>query len=250
MSFNIEEYLNTEEEIKGLYVVATPIGNIADISIRAIKVLSSVDFVICEETKFAGRLLRALGIKKELVPMNEHNEKEQANLLLKRLLYEGESAALISDAGTPVFADPGAQLVWQCLQNNIKVSPLPGASSIMGALMATGLQLKNFLFLGFLPANTEKRIEELKKIRNIKKYDIVLLDTPYRLKPLLRDMALILGPKRQVTLSYKLTMPEEKILWGTLEEMQLMAEGLPKGEFVLILKKPKSSGFYKKGFKK
>ncbi|MFC1887677.1 16S rRNA (cytidine(1402)-2'-O)-methyltransferase [Candidatus Cloacimonadota bacterium] len=218
-----------------LYVVATPIGNPDDITLRALKVLKEADFVICEEYKVGSRLLKFYGIQKPLELLNEHNETEKSAELISRLLTGGECAALISDAGTPLFADPGANLVQECLFNNIEVKPVPGASSLMAALMACGIKLDNFLYYGFLPANKDERRNELKKLPN--RYNIVFLEAPYRLKQLLGDMKKFLGRNREAFVCYKLTQPEEKIFWGTLEELQIMTEDLPKGEFVIILKK-------------
>ena len=157
--------------------------------------------------------------------------------MLKRLLENGETAALISDAGTPLFADPGNNLVWQCHQNGIKVVPVPGASSLLSALMVSGLKLEKFLYYGFLSANRESRIFELKKLP--RDYDIVFLEAPYRLNSLLRDFRKVCGERREVILAYKLTQPEEKIFWGNIKELILMTKDLSKGEFVFILKKEK-----------
>ncbi|MBT3168586.1 MAG: 16S rRNA (cytidine(1402)-2'-O)-methyltransferase [Candidatus Cloacimonetes bacterium] len=220
-----------------LFVVATPIGNKDDITLRALKILEKVDFVICEEYKMGSKLLKSYGIQKPLELLNEHNEKEQSFELLKRLLENGETAALISDAGTPLFADPGNNLVWQCHQNGIKVVPVPGASSLLSALMVSGLKLEKFLYYGFLSANRESRIFELKKLP--RDYDIVFLEAPYRLNSLLRDFRKVCGERREVILAYKLTQPEEKIFWGNIKELILMTKDLSKGEFVFILKKEK-----------
>ena len=152
-----------------------------------------------------------------------------------RFIESNESAALISDAGTPLFADPGNNLVTKCHEYNIRVIPVPGASSLLAALMGSGLKMDKFLYYGFLPANKDKRIKELKKIPE--NFDIILLETPYRLKQLLRDMVKILGEKRKAVLAYKLTLPEEKFFHGNLKELTIMTEDLPKGEFVLILEK-------------
>ncbi len=218
-----------------LFVVATPIGNKDDITLRALKILQEVDFVICEEYKMGSRLLKNYAIQKPLELLNEHNEKEQSFELLKRFLENGETAALISDAGTPLFADPGNNLVWQCHQNGIKVVPIPGASSLLSALMVSGLKLEKFLYYGFLSANREMRISELKKLP--KNYDIIFLEAPYRLNSLLRDFRKVCGERREVVLAYKLTQPQEKIFWGNIKEMIMMTKDLPKGEFVFILKK-------------
>ncbi len=218
-----------------LYIVAIPIGNADDITLRALKVLGEVDFVICEEYKPGSRFLKSCDIKKPLELLNEHNEKEQSKIILERLLINTETAALISDAGTPLFADPGNNLVWQCHQNGIKVIPVPGASSIMAALMGSGLHLDQFLYYGFLPANRDERIFAIKKLPG--RYDLVFLEAPYRLKQFLRDMKYVLGKKRQAVIAYKLTQPQEKFFWGTLKELSIMTEELPKGEFVFILKR-------------
>lgn len=225
----------TEPLSSALYVVATSIGNMDDITLRALKILEAVDFVICEEYKIGSRVLKAYGIKKPLELLNEHNEKEQARELLNRLLMNGESAALISDAGTPLFADPGSDLVWQCNQSGIRVIPVPGASSIMAALMSAGLSTGKFLFNGFLPANRDERLIAIRKIPN--NLNVVLLEAPYRLKQLLRDLRKGLGDNRNAIIAYKLTQPQEKIFWGTLQELAIMTEDIPKGEFVMIIKK-------------
>ncbi len=218
-----------------LYVVATHIGNPDDITLRALKVLKSVDFVVCEEFKVGSRLLKGYEVKKPLELLNEHNEAEQTQVILNRLIMNGETAAIISDAGTPLFADPGNNLVWQCHQSGIDVIPLPGASSIMAALMVSGLKLEQFLYYGFLPANKDERKRAIKRLPN--NYDLIFLETPYRLKQLLADMKKILGPNRQAIIAYKLTQPNEKIFWGNLQELSIMIQELPKGEFVFILRK-------------
>ena len=218
-----------------LYVVATHIGNPDDITLRALKVLKDVDFVICEEFKVGSRLLKSYDIKKPLELLNEHNEAEQTQVILDRLIMNGETAAIISDAGTPLFADPGNNLVWQCHQSGINVVPIPGVSSIMAALMVSGLKLEQFLYYGFLPANKDERKRAIKHLPN--NYDLIFLETPYRLKQLLGDLKKILGPNRQAIIAYKLTQPNEKIFWGNLQELTLMIQELPKGEFVFILRK-------------
>ncbi|MDP8203320.1 MAG: 16S rRNA (cytidine(1402)-2'-O)-methyltransferase [Candidatus Tenebribacter mawsonii] len=218
-----------------LFVVATHIGNPDDITLRALKILKEVDFVICEEFKVGSRLLKSYDIKKPLELLNEHNEDEQTQVILNRLVMNGETAAIISDAGTPLFADPGNSLVWQCHQNGVSVIPIPGASSIMAALMVSGLNLEQFLYYGFLPANKDERKRAIKRLPN--NYDLIFLETPYRLKQLLADMKNILGVNRQAIIAYKLTQPNEKIFWGSLHELITMTQELPKGEFVFILKK-------------
>lgn len=218
-----------------LFVIATPIGNDQDITLRALQILKAVDLVICEEFKMGSKLLKKYEISKPLENLNEHNEKSKTERLIERFLQEELQAALISDAGTPLFADPGNQLVQQCHYYQIPVIPIPGVSSIMAALMACGLSLQQFLYYGFLPANKAERLRALKKLPVF--YDIVFLEAPYRLKPLLRDMIKALSGKREGIIAYKLTQREEKFFYGNLNELQLMTSTLPKGEFVFILRK-------------
>lgn len=222
---------------KGLYVVATPIGNAEDISIRALRTLHNVDFIIGEEERQVRRLMKIYGIDKPFELLNEHNEKEQTPIIFEKLQMEGLSAGLVSDAGTPVFADPGQMLVNKCLENNIEVHPVPGACSMMAALMAAGVSIHSFSYIGFLPANREQRLEKLRSLRNFSQVQI-FLDTPYRLKNLLHDFVVIYGDFREAILAYKLTQPEEKIFYGTFQEIQKQTANLDKGEFVLIVKRP------------
>ncbi|MBN2461215.1 MAG: 16S rRNA (cytidine(1402)-2'-O)-methyltransferase [Candidatus Cloacimonetes bacterium] len=218
-----------------LLVVALPIGDPRDITVRARQVLESVDLIICEELKPALRLLKRLDIKKPLELLNEHNEEDKSRELLFFLLQNRIKAALVADAGTPGFADPGSKLVDLCQQNGIRVTPVPGACSLTAALMVSGVKLDNFLYRGFLSANKETRISQLKGLpRNI---DIVLLDAPYRLQPLLSDMIKILGYNRQAVLAYKLTCPGEKVITGSISDLQKISADWDKGEFVIILKK-------------
>jgi 16S rRNA (cytidine1402-2'-O)-methyltransferase len=233
--------------LRGLYVVATHIGNWDDITVRALEILKNVDFVISEEYKNGSRLLKHYGISKPIELLNEHNESEQSQIIFNKLIQDNSSAAIISDAGTPVFADPGTQLTEMCFKNNVKVTPVPGASSLMSAIMGAGIKMDKFLFNGFLPANRDERIKALKKIKNLSDYNIIFLEAPYRLKQFLRDLIAVLGPRQNAVLAYKLTQPEEKFFWGTLGEMKTMTENLPKGEFVFILKR---SNFNKKTYRK
>jgi len=219
----------------GLYVVATDIGNPADITVRALAILQSVDFIICEERKVGAAFLKRYGIKKPLELLNEHNEGEQSDRLLTRLLNEKARAALISDCGTPLFADPGNRLVQLCQKKNIPVIPLPGASSLMAALMAAGRRDEGFLYYGFLPAGKLERIQALKEIKDNTAIDIIFLEAPYRLKPFLRDLNMVLGTQREGVIAYRLTQPEERMSFGNLRQLQKEAETLPRGEFVFIL---------------
>ncbi len=227
-----------------LYVVSVHIGNPKDMTLRAIEVLKEVDFVIVEEYKSGSRILNQYDIKKPMAILNEHNENKETVEILKKLQTEPLKAALISDAGSPVFADPGSHLVWQCHQNNISVSTVPGASSLIAALMASGLECKKFFYYGFLSAKREERVKELEKLP--KHVDIVFLEAPYRLPALMRDFIQVLGKQRKAIIAYKLTQPEEQVFWGSLQELSVMTDGLPKGEFVFILKKFKPRPRYQK----
>jgi len=216
-----------------LFVVATHIGNLRDITLRAIDVLNEVRAVICEEHRTGSTLLKKLGIQsKEIILVNEHNEEAQTNAILVRLL-EGQSLALISDCGTPVFADPGARLVRCTRDAGVRVSPVPGPSSLMAALSILDFDMSQYYFAGFLPRKSEVRIAELKRLQSFM-VPIIILDTPYRLQSLLKDVSQALGKSRQATLACDLTLPSEQIILGTLEEISRQAAEL-KVEFILIV---------------
>lgn len=217
-----------------LYLVSTPIGNYDDITLRALKILKSVDFVICEEYKQARRLFSHFEIEKELVDLNEHNEKETAQEVARKIL-EGKSAALISDCGTPLFSDPGHLLVDYCISFQIPIVPVPGANSLLPALIGSGFDFEKFYHYGWLSPKKEERKKELFDLKKIKEI-IVVMETPYRAKALLADISKIFGPKQQIVLAYKLTMPEEKYFRGTASEiLKIFEKENLKGEFVLLI---------------
>jgi len=216
-----------------LSIVATPIGNQADITLRAIEVLKTVDAVVCEEAKPGSTLLKRLGIAdKELVLLNEHNEAEMAADLLMRLL-NGESLALISDCGTPVFADPGAYLIQLAASSGVKVIPVPGASSLMAALSVLDFKMEQFYFAGFLSREPELRRKELARLRGMK-IPVILMDTPYRLKALLEDVGKVFGKQVYVTVAFDLTLPGESIMRGGAADV-IRQVGSRKGEFILVV---------------
>ncbi len=220
-----------------LYIVATPIGNYEDITLRALKILRNVDFVICEEFKEARRLFSAIEVNpKELFSLNEHNETENAPEYISRIL-KGERAALISDGGTPLFSDPGKYLLNLAIENNINIVPVPGANSVITALSVSGIDLNSFYFAGWLPQKKEQRRKRLNELRKINE-PIILMETPYRLVKLVSECTSIFGQKRNAVLSYNLTLPDEKIIRGNLGQLKKLvtAEKL-KGEFVLIIDK-------------
>ena len=218
-----------------LFIVSTPIGNYEDITLRALRILKEVDFIICEEFKEARRLLSKLKIEKPLVELNEHNESQSSDEILMKLL-EGKSAALISDCGTPLFSDPGHLLVDLAIQNNINLVPVPGVSSLLSALVASGLDFEKFYYYGWLSPkkdNRRKQLLDLKKRRET----IVLMDTPYRLNTLMEDIVKILGANIPCVLAFELTKEKEKFYRGNTGNIlaHVEKENL-KGEFVLIIK--------------
>lgn len=217
-----------------LYITPTPIGNYDDITLRALRVLKEVDFIICEELKPANRLLAHYKINKELVKLNEHNQEEISQKLANRLL-EGKSAALISDAGTPLFSDPGHLLIDFCISYKIKIVPLPGANSLLPALVSSGLDIEKFYHAGWLSPKKEIRKQELFKLKKIREL-IVIMETPYRLKRLIEDIVSSFGPNQNIVLAYKLTMPEEYIYRGSAANVlkEIIRKNL-KGEFVLLV---------------
>ncbi len=217
-----------------LYITPTPIGNFEDITLRALRILKEVDFIICEELKPARKLLSHFGIDKETVLLNEHNEKEITPEIVEEL-SKGKSAALISDAGTPLFSDPGHFLVEQCLAKKINIIPLPGANSLIPSLIASGLNIEKFYYYGWLSPKKEIRKQELNKLKSVKEL-IVLMETPYRLKRILEDVKKTFGKNVYIVLAYKLTMPGEKILRGKVGTiLETVEKEKLKGEFVLLI---------------
>jgi len=217
-----------------LYIVSTPIGNYQDLTIRALNVLKESDFIICEEYKEASRLLNYFNLKKELFALNEHNEKEASEELISKI-KQSNSVSLISDCGTPIFSDPGAYLVNLAIENQIQIVPVPGASSILAALVGSGLNLDKFHYYGWLSPKKEIRRKQLQELKR-RKYTTVILDTPYRLITLLEDVVNILGSDVKTVLAYELTTTDEKFIRGKAEEVLTEAKSKNlKGEFVLLL---------------
>lgn len=216
-----------------LYIVATPIGNWGDMTQRAVEVIKACDALVCEEFKPGSTLLKKLGIEgKEIVQLNEHNEPEQAADILVRLL-NGQSLALVSDCGTPVFSDPGHYLIQLASSSGVKVTPVPGASSLMAALSVLDFHLERFVFGGFLPRDPEARKRELTRYRGMR-IPLVLMDTPYRLGALLEDVIRVYGKEMIVTVAYDLTLPTETIYRGSAAEVRKQI-GPRKGEFIMIV---------------
>lgn len=217
-----------------LYLVSTPIGNPDDITLRAINTLNDADIVVCEEWKVGKQLMRRLDLDPEMRNLNEHNAKDETPELVE-LLREGKNIALISDCGTPVFSDPGFALVKMCYANQITVTTVPGASSLMSALVLAGFSLDQFKYLGWLPRKKEERLKSIKQLKNDRQ-TTVIMETPYRLVPLLEQLTKELGEKRKIALCCDLTKENETIVRGTLGSALKTAKAAEwKREFVLVL---------------
>lgn len=217
-----------------LYLVATPIGNFADMTFRAIDVLKNVDVVVYEERKEGGRLLRHFGIEKPVESLNEHNESAATFIILDHLKM-GKNVALVSDCGTPVFSDPGQLLVRKAVESGYKIVPIPGASSLMPALTVSGFSIDQFVFYGWLSPKRPRRIAELQQLKRELR-TIILMDTPYRLVPLLKDIADVFSHSRRLSVAFNLTLPDEEIFHGTAPDLASRFEKEErKGEFVVVI---------------
>jgi len=222
-----------------LAIVATPIGHSQDITLRALDTLRQVDAVICEEARPGSTLLKKHSILKPLILLNEHNENDAVPQIVLRLL-NGENLALISDCGTPVFADPGRSLLQALEDSGIQVTPIPGPASLTAALSVCKFDLRNFVFGGFLPRESGERRRALASLQ-ASGMAVVLMDAPYRLKALLEDVTYVFGQDHPVMLGCDLTMPGEKVLHGSLREVSARTAG-KKCEYVLIVAGRKGAG--------
>ena len=220
---------------KTLYVVATPIGNLADITLRALAVLQNADLICAEDTRVTARLLSAYGIQGRLVSVREHNERQMADKIIAHL-SDGLTVAQVSDAGTPAVCDPGAKLAERVREAGFRVVPVVGASAVMGALSAAGVTESDFYFNGFLPPKSGERQKLLAKWAQAD-FPVVMFETPHRIEAALSDMA-ALFPERRLTLAREITKTFETFLSGTVSEIQtaLQADNDQiRGEMVLIL---------------
>lgn len=218
-----------------LYLVSTPIGNEEDISLRALRILREVDIVVCEEFKEGRRLLAKFEIQKPLETLNEHNECASTRWILDRL-REGKNIAVISDSGTPVFSDPGQFLVREVIASNLRIVPVPGANSLLPALIVSGFPIDNFLFFGWFSPKKDVRRRELESLRGEKR-TVAVMEAPYRLLPLLKDIVDVLGEKRELCIAFDLTMPTEEVRHGKAGELLAHFSRKGKvGEFVIVIK--------------
>ena len=225
-----------------LYIVATPIGNLQDITQRALDTFTQVDLIAAEDTRHSGLLLSHYGIKKPFFALHDHNEQEKAHILVEKL-KQGSHIALISDAGTPLISDPGFHLVRQCREAGIRIVPLPGACAAITALCASGIASDRFCFEGFLPAKSKARKD---KLENIAEEDrtLIFYESTHRILDTLEDMQSVLGEERYIVLAREITKTWETITGNTIKNLRewlLEDPNRTKGEMVLIVEgKPKS----------
>ena len=216
-----------------LYLVPTPIGNLEDMTFRAIRVLKEVAFILAEDTRTSGKLLKHFEIATQMHSHHMHNEHKSIEGILKRI-QAGESCALISDAGTPAISDPGFLAVRTCLENNIEVECLPGATALIPALVNSGIPFDKFVFEGFLPVKKGRKTRLEKLIDENR--TMIFYESPHKLLKTLRDFSNCFGPERKVSISREITKIYEETIRGSLEDIvNLFMEKPPKGEFVIIV---------------
>jgi 16S rRNA (cytidine1402-2'-O)-methyltransferase len=217
-----------------LYIVATPIGNLEDITQRALRILGEVDIVACEDTRRTRVLLNHFGIKTKTLSYHEHNERERAEQICE-LLLSGKNVALVSDAGTPLINDPGFRVTNAAMELNLAVVPIPGPTAFVAALVASGLPSDQFFFAGFLPARANARREKLEELKRIPA-TLVLYEAPHRIAATLKDAIGVLG-NRQAAVARELTKIHEEIVRGSLRELgqRFSGDAAVRGEIVLII---------------
>ncbi|MCX7955659.1 MAG: 16S rRNA (cytidine(1402)-2'-O)-methyltransferase [Patescibacteria group bacterium] len=226
-----------------LYLVSTPIGNLKDITLRALEILKEVDEIICESTDTAVKLLNHYQIKKPLIHLSDENQLQQIPKIIEKL-KNGKKLALISDAGTPTISDPGQFLVKQAIKENLKISPIPGPSAILSALISSGLPTQPFLFLGFLPKKNSEKQKIFEQIKNIvinkKSVIIVFFESPNRLIEALEIIKNVLGEKTQLSIAREMTKIYEEFIRGNINEvLKKIKQKDIKGEITIILEKSK-----------
>lgn len=214
-----------------LYLVATPIGNLDDITIRAIKILQNVDLIAAEDTRHSLKLLNHLGISKPLISYHRHNEENKTEVLINKLL-NGENIALITDAGTPAISDPGEEVVKQAIEKEIEIIPIPGACALINALICSGMNTREFVFYGFLPLNKKLRKNKFGKIKKENK-TIILYEAPHKINQTLKDILQEVGDVN-IVLARELTKIHEEFIRGKISEIIEKYTDL-KGEMIIIL---------------
>lgn len=217
-----------------LYLCATPIGNLSDVSKRFIETLESVDIIAAEDTRVTIKLLNYFNIKKQLTSYHEHNKREKGEILVE-MLKEGKNVALVSDAGTPAISDPGEDLVRMCIDNDITVTSVPGCVAAINALILSGLSTKRFSFEGFLSVNKRHRREHLSSL-TADTHTMIFYEAPHKLTYTLSDMAEVFGNDRKIALVRELTKLHEEVLRMTLgEAVEKFKEDKPRGEYVIVV---------------
>lgn len=219
----------------GLFVVATPIGNLQDISFRAIETLKKADLIACEDTRTAQALLKAHAIKTPLISYHKFNLAKRNSSILEKI-KSGETVALISDAGTPGISDPGEELISLCIQEKIPVYHVPGPCALVYGLVLSGFKTQNFSFFGFLPAQGKERQQALENLAQEKKV-FILYEAPHRLQKTLEDLSQALGAESKIAIARELTKKYEEIFRGNIEEAKKHFKN-PRGEFVLVVEPP------------
>lgn len=214
-----------------LYLVATPIGNLDDITYRAVRVLEEADVIAAEDTRHSLKLLNHLGISKPLISYHRHNEDTKTELLINKLL-SGENIALITDAGTPAISDPGEEVVRQAIENNIEIIPIPGACALINALICSGMDTKEFCFYGFLPLNKKLRKNKFEEIKKETK-TIIIYEAPHKINQTLHDIYDELGNVK-ITIARELTKIHEEFIRGNIQEIIDTYPEL-KGEMIIII---------------
>ena len=214
-----------------LYIVATPIGNLDDITLRALKILKEVDLIAAEDTRQTLKLLNHFEISKPLISYHRHNEDVKSNILIEKL-KNGENIALVSDAGTPGICDPGEEVIKKAIEENIEVIPIPGACAFVNALITSGLNTKEFTFLGFLPLNKKLRKEKIEEINKSQK-TIIIYEAPHKMKNTLIDLKEILND-RKIVLARELTKIHEEFIRKNIDDLLSEIDNL-KGEMILII---------------
>ena len=214
-----------------LYIVATPIGNLEDITLRALRILKEVDLIAAEDTRQTLKLLNHFEISKPLISYHRHNEEVKSEILIQKL-ENGENIALVSDAGTPGICDPGEDVIKKAIEEGINVVPIPGACAMINALIASGIDTKEFIFLGFLPLNKKTRIEKLKEIEESEK-TIIIYEAPHKMKNTLKELSEILQ-ERKIVLARELTKIHEEFIREDINSLIKKIENI-KGEMILII---------------
>lgn len=215
-----------------LYIVATPIGNLEDITLRAIRILKEVDLIAAEDTRHTLKLLNHLEISKPMISYHRHNEDVKSDVLIQKL-QEGQDIALVSDAGTPGICDPGEEIIKKCIELDINIVPIPGACAMINSLICSGIDTKEFVFLGFLPLNKKTRKVKLEEIEKSNK-TIIIYEAPHKLEATLKDLKQVLNEDRNITLAREITKIHEEFIRGNIDELVEKAKDL-KGEIVLII---------------